>query len=75
MRRRRRPGGRTQLPGRRMIAGEQAALKAVILMNAGRDDDDADGVVPPCAAACRWRRAMQMAVLGASLQSASRGND
>jgi tetratricopeptide (TPR) repeat protein len=27
------------LPGRRMIAGEQAALKAVILMHAGRDDE------------------------------------
>ena len=58
------------LPGRRMIAGEQAALKAVILMNAGRDDE----------AAASFRHALrlplasrdQVAVLGAGLE-ASRG--
>lgn len=58
------------LPGRRMIAGEQAALKALILMNAGRDDD----------AMVSFRHALrlplasrdQVAVLGASL-AASRG--
>lgn len=58
------------LPGRRMVAGEQAALKAVILMNAGRDDD----------AMVSFRHALrlplasrdQVAVLGASL-AASRG--
>lgn len=58
------------LPGRRMIAGEQAALKALILMKAGRDDE----------AMVSFRHALrlplasrdQMAVLGASL-AASRG--
>ena len=58
------------LPGRRMIAGEQAALKALILMNAGRDED----------AMVSFRHALrlplasrdQVAVLGASL-AASRG--
>ena len=31
-----------QLPGRRMVAGEQAALKAMVLMQAGRDDEAAE---------------------------------
>ena len=58
------------LPGRRMIAGEQAALRAVILMNAGRDEE----------AMVSFRHALRqplasrdaIAVLGASLE-ASRG--
>ncbi len=60
-----------QLPGRRMVAGEQAALKAMVLMQAGRDDEAAEF----------FRQALRMplatrdavATLGASLQ-ASRGN-
>jgi tetratricopeptide (TPR) repeat protein len=60
-----------QLPGRRMVAGEQAALKAMVLMQAGRDDEAAEF----------FRQALRMplatrdavATMGASLQ-ASRGN-
>ena len=60
-----------QLPGRRMVAGEQAALKAMVLMQAGRDDEAAEF----------FRQALRMplatrdmvATLGARLQ-ASRGN-
>ena len=58
------------LPGRRMVAGEQAALKGLVLMQAGRDDEAAEF----------FRQALRMplatrdavAALGASLQ-ASRG--
>ncbi len=59
------------LPGRRMIAGEQASLKALVLMQGGKDDEAIQSFRIALHLPLASRDAV--AVLGASLQ-ASRGD-